>query len=72
MAMAKKAAGISDEAVAKATGKTWAEWLKVLDAAGAKIMSHWLSSRHARSYLPAHVGETAGLSATSTNAERAG
>ena len=40
MAMAKKAAGISDEAVARATGKTWAEWLKVLDAAGAKKMSH--------------------------------
>jgi uncharacterized protein YndB with AHSA1/START domain len=30
----------SDEAVAAKTGKTWAEWFKVLDAAGAKKMDH--------------------------------
>lgn len=36
----KQTAGISDAAVEKATGKTWAEWLKSLDAAGAKQMSH--------------------------------
>ena len=40
MEKTKKAAGISDEAVARATGKTWGEWLQVLDAAGAKKMSH--------------------------------
>jgi hypothetical protein len=36
----KQIAGISDEAVAKATGKTWAQWLKLLDAAGARRMAH--------------------------------
>lgn len=31
---------ISDEAVKKATGKTWQEWLIQLDKAGAKDMTH--------------------------------
>jgi uncharacterized protein YndB with AHSA1/START domain len=34
------AAGVSDAAVQKATGKTWPEWFKLLDAAGAKTMTH--------------------------------
>ena len=32
--------GISDGAVKKATGKTWAEWCKRLDAAGCQEMAH--------------------------------
>ena len=35
-----KTAGISDEAVAAKTGKTWAEWIAVLDSAGAGKMDH--------------------------------
>jgi len=35
-----KVAGIGNEAVQAKTGKTWAQWLKLLDAAGAKKMSH--------------------------------
>jgi uncharacterized protein YndB with AHSA1/START domain len=35
-----KTAGVGDAAVQKATGKTWAEWFAVLDAAGAKKMTH--------------------------------
>ncbi len=31
---------ISDEAVKRATGRDWAEWLNVLDKAGAKTKSH--------------------------------
>jgi uncharacterized protein YndB with AHSA1/START domain len=31
---------VSDEAVKAKTGKDWGEWLSVLDAAGAQIMSH--------------------------------
>lgn len=31
---------MSDEAVRAKTGKTWAEWFKILDAAGAKKMTH--------------------------------
>lgn len=31
---------ISDAAVKKATGRDWAEWLKILDKAGAKTMPH--------------------------------
>jgi uncharacterized protein YndB with AHSA1/START domain len=30
----------SDERVLAATGKTWAEWLAILDAAGAQSLSH--------------------------------
>jgi hypothetical protein len=32
--------GISSEAVKKATGKTWPQWLKLLDAAGCRTMDH--------------------------------
>lgn len=35
-----KLAGISDEAVAAATGKHWKQWLSLLDKAGAKNMTH--------------------------------
>src|SRR5581483_801125 len=35
-----KVAGLSDEAVKAKTGKTWAEWLTILDKAGAKKMDH--------------------------------
>lgn len=40
MAAARKVAGISDAAVAKATGRTWAEWIKALNAAGARTLDH--------------------------------
>ena len=33
-------AGVGNEAVARATGRAWDEWLKVLDRAGAKVMPH--------------------------------
>lgn len=36
----QRTAGVGDDAVFKATGKTWKEWLAVLDRAGAKKMSH--------------------------------
>jgi hypothetical protein len=35
-----KLGGISSEAVAKATGKTWPEWIAFLDSLGAIKMSH--------------------------------
>ncbi len=35
-----KSAGISDEAVRKATGKTWDEWGRLLDKDGCKKMPH--------------------------------
>ncbi len=37
---ASKVAGISDDAVASATGKNWKQWLSVLDKAGARNMTH--------------------------------
>lgn len=42
---------MSDAAVKERTGKTWPEWFKILDKAGAKKMSHqqivaYLSSEH--------------------------
>ena len=43
MAGAKKSRpnpGMSDAAVAAKTGKTWAEWVRTLDAAGAERMTH--------------------------------
>ena len=45
---------VSNEAVEKATGKTWEEWFAVLDAADAVRMSHkeiaqWLNSSHIES-----------------------
>ena len=33
-------AGIGDHAVDEATGKTWAQWMKALDRAGAASMDH--------------------------------
>lgn len=36
----KKVARMSDDAVRARTGKTWAEWFKILDAAGAKKLDH--------------------------------
>ena len=35
-----KLAGVGNDAVMKATGRPWDEWLKVLDRAGAKKMPH--------------------------------
>ena len=40
MAKAKQPRRFSDEAVEAKTGKVWAEWFQILDAAGAKKMSH--------------------------------
>ena len=37
---AGKYGGISSAAVAKATGRTWTEWLALLDRAGARNLSH--------------------------------
>jgi hypothetical protein len=39
-AQALRLAGVGSEAVARATGRAWEEWLKVLDRAGAKRMPH--------------------------------
>ncbi len=45
--MAKKVAKrIGDEAVKAKTGKVWKEWFKILDAAGAKKMTHTEIARH--------------------------
>jgi uncharacterized protein YndB with AHSA1/START domain len=37
---AKQTPRISDDAVEAKTGKTWSRWIKLLDAAGAKKMTH--------------------------------
>jgi uncharacterized protein YndB with AHSA1/START domain len=37
---ALKLAGVGSQAVLKATGRAWDDWLKVLDRAGAKSMAH--------------------------------
>ena len=37
---ARRIAGVGNDAVIKATGRAWAEWLKVLDGLGAKAMPH--------------------------------
>lgn len=39
-AAADNSGGIGDAAVKKATGKTWPQWLKALDAAGCRAMTH--------------------------------
>lgn len=39
-ASARRTAGISDEAVRKATGRTWAQWGKLLDKDGCKKLAH--------------------------------
>lgn len=36
----KKAAGVNEETVLLKTGRKWAEWLTILDAAGAQTMNH--------------------------------
>ena len=36
----QQSTSMSDEAVQRATGKDWAEWFDILDAAGAKDMPH--------------------------------
>jgi hypothetical protein len=38
--MPKPALKVGDDAVEKATGKTWPEWFKILDKAGAKKLPH--------------------------------
>ncbi len=40
MAEGEKLAGVTNDAVRAKTGRTWAEWLAVLDAAGANEMAH--------------------------------
>ena len=40
MATTKQSPRMSDEAVKAKTGRTWSEWFKILDAAGAKKMTH--------------------------------
>jgi uncharacterized protein YndB with AHSA1/START domain len=42
--------GTSDEAVMRATGKSWAEWLALLDAAGGREMNHKQLVAHLRAY----------------------
>jgi uncharacterized protein YndB with AHSA1/START domain len=39
-AKAMRLAGVGSEAVLRATGRAWDEWLRVLDKAGAKSMPH--------------------------------
>jgi len=46
-----KYAGVSTAAIAKATGRGWAEWARILDRAGARKLSHkdiakWLRANH--------------------------
>jgi uncharacterized protein YndB with AHSA1/START domain len=46
-----KTAGVSAAAVKKATGRTWPEWIGILDKAGAKSWPHaeialWLHKKH--------------------------
>lgn len=45
----EKLTGMSDEAVAKATGKTWPEWAAALDAAKASEWGHPAIAKHLRS-----------------------
>jgi hypothetical protein len=46
MAKAKQEPRFSDEAVKAKTGKVWAEWFKILDAAGARKMKHMEIARY--------------------------
>jgi len=41
-------AGLSDESVKKATGRTWTKWVALLDKADAKKMSHPALTKHIR------------------------
>jgi hypothetical protein len=40
VAQGMKLAGVGSDAVIKATGKAWEEWLRLLDSAGAKNLAH--------------------------------
>lgn len=40
LAATKQTTQMSDEAVQAKTGKNWAEWFELLDAAGAQMMDH--------------------------------
>lgn len=44
-----KLAGMSDAAVRAKTGRTWAEWVRVLDAAGATKLPHRAIAHHVAS-----------------------
>ena len=46
MAKEKKGQRFSDETVKAKTGKVWAEWFKILDAAGARKMKHMDIARY--------------------------
>jgi hypothetical protein len=46
MAQKKRVMQIGDPAVKAKTGKGWAEWFKILDAAGAKNMKHTEIASH--------------------------
>ena len=46
MAQKKRVMQIGDAAVKAKTGKGWAEWFKILDAAGAKKMKHTEIASH--------------------------
>jgi len=48
----KRQLKVSDEAVQKATGKTWAQWFTLLDKAGARKMGH----KDIAAYLHNEVG----------------
>ena len=49
-------AGMSDDAVQKKTGKSWSEWCKILDKAGAKDMTHKATAE----WLYEHYGDMGG------------
>jgi hypothetical protein len=45
-----KLAGMSDAAVKKATGSTWASWVEVLDRAKAREMAHGELAKHIKAH----------------------
>jgi len=49
-------AGMSDDAVQNKTGKSWSEWCKILDKAGAKDMTHKATAE----WLYEHYGDMGG------------
>jgi uncharacterized protein YndB with AHSA1/START domain len=46
MSEQQRYAGMGDDAVREATGKSWEEWFRKLDRAGAKEMEHAAIARH--------------------------
>lgn len=48
MARARGPRGIGEEAVRRATGRSWDEWFGVLDAMGARELGHTASARRLR------------------------